>query len=175
MRKSLTTHSSERSGVTVPLEIPQDVIDAYDGDLDKVRKTGIDAARNLANGGILIPPPLASRLEAVGLTDPQRIVEMAERGLGKRRDASYVEVRIDRAIMPSLEQVAKLAGVSVDRLVSDAISYGLSQGWVYHLRKEWITLRATPEDIRRIAEAMGVKDSEVDGKAIAEFLSHARV
>jgi len=123
--------------------------------------------RELADGGVLLDCATSRQiLDLIGTLD--QLVPTLEK-VGKVRQGGIVaEWRLDPVWLPAIEEIGKVQGRSVQEVVQDAMDYVMEQGWLYQIPAELPKVRFDPEDLKAVAEIIGIENPT--GTDIAEWV-----
>lgn len=110
------------------------IIQAVPGQSSLEAKLGSTASgllADLANGGAMVPPEWAERIQAaIGTTDPAAIVAAVERSQKRRGDATAVEWIVDPTQINFFQQMADSSGITLAHQLKSIIDYAVMQGWL---------------------------------------------
>ena len=173
MKKFRITPFSETAEISVSVDQETYVKLGGSADADaaaEIAKKLENAARQLAEGAVLISPESARRLAELGVGDEAAIVEHVERAVG-RRGARYVyEVVLDPSLAKPLESIARFRNTTVDRIMTDVINYGVHMGWIYRVPGGRQTVVFSDEQMSELAQLLGLKPQDVNSASILDWI-----
>lgn len=147
--------------------------------------------RQLAGGGIMIPPEWAQRVdEAIHTAEPAAIVEHVEKAVGKQGDYTTVEWLVDPTQIGFYKMQADNAGISLAMQLKAHMDYGYGNGWLGQTAPEPFKILLTPEQYRELQQLFardivvgqdimnalgGVLPAAAEDDLVLETLAHGEV
>lgn len=124
--------------------------------------------RDLADGAIMLDSQTSRHV--LGLIGSiEELVPSLERANHMHQGRIVAEWLLDPIWLPALEEMATMQGVTVQDLVQNAMDYAMDQGWLYQIPVEPMKLRFAPEDLKVLAEIIGVENPT--GTDIARWIT----
>jgi hypothetical protein len=134
-----------------------------------------DLLRDLARGGVMLPPEWASRIDAaIHTTDAATIVKHVERSVGKSGEAVRVEWIVDPTQIQFYQHLADNASISLEMQLKALMDYAYSQGWFNTGAPEVFKLMLAPEQYRWLQQAFG-KDVVTGQDVIDQLAKNMKV
>ena len=97
---------------------------------DKMSIVAGGLLRDLAKGGVMIPPEYATRIEAaIAVTDPAAITDAVEKSAKMSGDATRVEWIVDPTHIQFYQSLADNNGVTLERELKTLLDFAYEQGW----------------------------------------------
>jgi len=143
-------------------------VDMTDG--QKIAGVVQSAMDDLGEGGMVVSGKVMEQIHnLVGeLADDQDLVRYIEAAKGMADGKLVIPWAPDPTYLPVLEDTANRQGIMVTRVGQDLMDYAASQGWLYALAPDTVTMFFTREDFRMLCEAF---DKEhITGTEIADFI-----
>lgn len=156
--------------------LPPATMDAVAGRLpgngtaaEKVSGFVTSLLRDLATGGIFIPPDWAARVRAVlDPASPERITETVEKVAQRRGDCTVVEWVVDPTQVNFYREQADNNGLTLEQQVKAHLDYAFANGWLGTGAPEPFKILLTGEQYRRLQERF-LKDIVTGADVMAEF------
>ena len=97
---------------------------------DKMSIVAGGLLRDLAKGGVMIPPEYATRIEAaIEATDPAAITAAVEKSASKQGEATTVQWVVDPTHIQFYQSLADNNGVTLERELKTLLDFAYEQGW----------------------------------------------
>lgn len=143
-------------------------LNASDG--QKLANVAQSAMDDLGDGGMVLDGKIMAQIRnAVGdISEPQEIVRYVEAAKGMVDGKLLIPWAPDPTYVPVLEETAMRQGMTVDRVGQDLMDYAASQGWLYALAPDTVSIFMSREDFRMICEAFD--KPHITGTDLAEFI-----
>ncbi len=100
----------------------------------KVQMVAQSLVKDMANGGIMLPPEAVDRIEAaINDVATERIVESVEQSVNRSGKNVVLKLSIDPGWYPTLKEASESQGRPVEDLMQECIGHAFHNGWLYAL------------------------------------------
>ena len=151
----------------------QDIIERIDAptmtDARRVARVAEVFLTQIADGGMLISPHGITRIREACGVDPEteeEIVALISEGTGITEGKHRFPVDIDPAYWPAYEEIARVAGITPEKIVQETLDTIMEREWVYEIdpgHRPVRILMAPPEkrDLEELLESPFSSGSEL--------------
>jgi len=126
-----------------------------------------------ANGGVMVRADHARYLSTLAgrpVKTSETVVDIVESGVNRNSPAGYLSVtyNVDPAYAMPLEELSRQQGRSVEAIVQEAFHVVLTNGWLYDIRVDGMTINLTKE--MRIELESITKQKITTGASLMEWI-----
>jgi hypothetical protein len=158
--------SPATSTVKIPVTIELDeeqldkilsFVEGEASDAHKVEAYANEVLSAMSTGAALLSSDVIERIRNIDpeLTDPDALVEAAERGVGQVDGLMSVPWKVDPALYPEIKNRAEVTGVTPATLVQEMMDQATAMGWFWDLQATTRVLFLSHEQADEICRKLG--------------------